>query len=133
MAIMHHASSDLDLELDRCRSMGSSNLLLTFPKIWETFVDIKWQKELYDGKEVEKYRLVAKVAPCLLLVVGCWLLVVAWWLFVGWWLLVGGCWLVVVGCWLLVVVCGLSVVGWRVPVVSYWLWVFGCGFLVLGF
>eukprot|EP01012_Entosiphon_sulcatum_P034226 TRINITY_DN4337_c0_g1_i1.p1 TRINITY_DN4337_c0_g1~~TRINITY_DN4337_c0_g1_i1.p1 ORF type:complete len:2657 (-),score=384.73 TRINITY_DN4337_c0_g1_i1:38-8008(-) len=34
---------------------GYSNLLIRFTKIWESFVQVSWEKELFDGKEDKKY------------------------------------------------------------------------------
>ena len=36
---------------------GYSNLLITFPRIWETFVEIRWEKELYDGLAYTRFEL----------------------------------------------------------------------------
>ena len=56
-----NADYSVDLAIDRCRTRGCSNLLLTFTKIWENFIDVKWQKELFDGKAIHKFQLIAQV------------------------------------------------------------------------
>eukprot|EP00906_Rhabdomonas_costata_P030100 RCo042494 len=35
-----------------------SNLLIRFPKVWETFLDVRWEKELFDGLVMESVEMV---------------------------------------------------------------------------
>ena len=39
-----------------------ANLIVRFPKIWEDFVDVQWSRQIFDGRRIVKYHLVAEAA-----------------------------------------------------------------------
>ena len=52
-AVEPSASSDLAA----AAMMPYHNLVIRFPKVWESFIDVHWRRELFDGRAVSQFHL----------------------------------------------------------------------------